>query len=700
MTQTNSSDSHSALRLYLCGFLILFLELLLIRYLAGTVWNMGYFPNLILMAVFIGMGLGFIFHSYIPDERYSQLIFQLSILMFFGLILFLYFRHPVVPGFTNWLGSLDGEVFFTASPGKSTGWNYFFFLFVFLTVVAIIFMISQKAAKLFRLFSPLKAYTLDILGSCCGILAFMAVSYFQLPAWIWFLVLIPLFLSILGGSFLKRVLPSLILLVAATYFAWKQDTVLLSQRDYKREVQVSWSPYQKVEYISLPRQFIFVNGISHQSMENREFLKKSFYTAPYEYRTQNGLTQTKDVLVIGAGAGNDVAAALLFGASHIDAIEIDPVIARFGKKYHPAHPYDNPRVNLVVDDARAFMTYTNRKYDLIIFALTDSLVKVSPMAQLRLENYIFTKESVRTADALLKDGGILLFYNFYRLPWIEKKIEYMIYEALGHYPIMSGRKKDDFTILISDRNNPGRISSPLEPGLDVPVDDWPFLYLRERGIPTIYLKVIAGLGIFIIGLSFFLYRADKKHGHESEFKFLKWAFFFMGLAFLLLETKSVIQFSLLFGTTWLNNSLVFLAVLIFVLIANHLAASIQKTWLLKVAYIMLLCICLVQLLYPLSNLLRVESVLLRFLLASVLTFLPIFFANLIFSITLNQRPRAEQLFGWNLLGAFAGGALEYTSMLLGYNLLSVIIAISYTVVFIFLVLERRQSKLDYAMVVA
>ena len=157
----------------------------------------------------------------------------------------------------------------------------------------------------------------------------------------------------------------------------------------------------------------------------------------------------------------------------------------------------------------------------------------------------------------------------------------MIYEALGHYPIMSGSKKNDFTILISDRNNPGRISSPFEPGLDVPVDDWPFLYLRERGIPTIYLKVMAGLGIFIMGLSFFLYRTDNKQGRESEFKFLKWAFFFMGLAFLLLETKSVIQFSLLFGTTWLNNSLVFLAVLIFVLIANHLAASIRKKWLLK-----------------------------------------------------------------------------------------------------------------------
>src|SRR5690349_1694357 len=44
------------------GFLTLFLELALIRYLPGNIWNLGYFPNLILIAVFIGMGLGFMFH--------------------------------------------------------------------------------------------------------------------------------------------------------------------------------------------------------------------------------------------------------------------------------------------------------------------------------------------------------------------------------------------------------------------------------------------------------------------------------------------------------------------------------------------------------------------------------------------------------------------------------------------------------------
>src|SRR5215510_14920666 len=182
-------------------------------------------------------------------------------------------------------------------------------------------------------------------------------------------------------------------------------------------------------------------------------LKESFYLRPYQYREYRKLPPAQDVLVIGAGSGNDVAAALLSGATRVDAIEIDPVIADLGRKYHPAQPYQDARVRLVVDDARAFMSYTTRKYDLIVFALTDSLVKVSPMAQLRLENYLFTVESVRTAAHLLKEGGNLLFYNYYRLPWITDKLALMTHHTLGVYPLILTRRGSDFAVIIADPMN-------------------------------------------------------------------------------------------------------------------------------------------------------------------------------------------------------------------------------------------------------
>ena len=48
----------SSLLLLLCSFTVLFQELALIRWLPGTVRVLAYFPNLILIAAFLGLGIG------------------------------------------------------------------------------------------------------------------------------------------------------------------------------------------------------------------------------------------------------------------------------------------------------------------------------------------------------------------------------------------------------------------------------------------------------------------------------------------------------------------------------------------------------------------------------------------------------------------------------------------------------------------
>ena len=679
-----------AVRLFFIAFLMLFLELVLIRYLAGTVWNMGYFPNLVLLGVFIGMGLGFVCHQSVA-ESHSPGLLQLAAVLLSLLVIFLYVKHPVVPGFADWYGSIGDEVYFTSGPVTSRAWDSVIFLGLFLSVILLFALIAQRTAKFFRVFPPLRAYTLDVAGSCTGILAFMLCSWLQLPAWSWFVVLMPLFLVPLQGTKLQRQLLVLAVLGVAVVLVWKQDTKLLSQPDSASLVAVRWSPYQKVEYIE-PTRHIFVNGIGHQRMWPAAALQQSFYTIPYRYRAYRQLPPTHDVLVIGAGSGNDVAAALLSGATRVDAVEIDPVIADLGSKYHPERPYQDARVHLVVDDARAFMHYTTRKYDLIVFALTDSLVKVSPVAQLRLENYIFTAESIRTAFHLLKEDGTLLFYNSYRLPWITRKLELMIHQAIGVYPVALIRGSSDFAVLIADPRNPAQEAPVGYTDVSMPTDDWPFLYLRTRGIPVMYLTVMLSLGLVIVLFVLYLQiSAGKRYALAQSSGLIQGAFFCMGLAFLLLETKSVVQFSLLFGTTWLNNSLVFLAVLLLVLLANHLVRWFPQSWTLPVTCVLLSGCCVVHLLYPLAKLLAIQHVVLRFMLASLVTFSPIFFANPLFSMTLRDRPLAEHLFGWNLLGAFCGGLLEYTSMAVGYQFLSFIVLVAYNLVFVLLLIDKKKQ---------
>ncbi len=106
-----------------------------------------------------------------------------------------------------------------------------------------------------------------------------------------------------------------------------------------------------------------VNGVPHQVARKVEGRLRDDpqYAIPYE-RIVHG--SPGNVLVVGAGTGNDVALALARGAEHVDAVEIDPKILDLGRRHHPDRPYQDPRVTTHVDDGRAFLERTKSRYDL------------------------------------------------------------------------------------------------------------------------------------------------------------------------------------------------------------------------------------------------------------------------------------------------------------------------------------------------
>jgi len=554
-------------------------------------------------------------------------------------------------------------------------------------------LISQRTAKIFAYFPPLKAYTLDIAGSCCGILCFMLMSWLKIPAYEWFILLIPLFVIAFDKTTsINRVL-FYIPLIAVMSIVCYQNLYFFARPDNYELHTTTWSPYQRIDFIISPgdHRSISVNGINHQTLLDSQRIEHSFYKLPYLTRKETGKPAYEKILIIGAGAGNDTAAALTSGATHIDAVEIDPSIAELGRKYHPAMPYQNKSVNLIIDDGRSFMTNTKQRYDLIIFALTDSLIKASPLAQLRLENYLFTKQSVQRACSLLNKDGDVVFYNYYREPWLISKMYSMISQVSGRPPIILARYSD-FIIFKTQMSAPeSAVNHVTGDSVDIPTDDWPFLYLQKKGIPGLYVKSMIGLVSVVVFLMILLNVASRKRKDlEKGFSAfaLKISFILMGMAFLLLETKSVVQFSLLFGTTWLNSSLVFLSVLLLVLAANWTARIVQWKYFLPAAYVLLTASCLITLIYPLSNLLYYENRVLRLILAILLLFLPIYFANLMFSIIFRDQKTAEHYFGWNLFGATLGGVMEYFSMALGYNMLAIIVALCYASAFLFLIAAK------------
>ena len=118
-------------------------------------------------------------------------------------------------------------------------------------------------------------------------------------------------------------------------------------------------------------------------------------------------------------------------------MEIDPLILQLGKQFNPDHPYSNPRVKQVVNDGRNFLENTTEHYDLIIFALPDSLTLTSSNTSLRLESFLLTQNSIATARAHLTKNGLLILYNFYRTNWLLDKLVNMVGHTFNQEPLIS-----------------------------------------------------------------------------------------------------------------------------------------------------------------------------------------------------------------------------------------------------------------------
>ena len=278
------------------------------------------------------------------------------------------------------------------------------------------------------------------------------------------------------------------------------------------------------------------------------------------------------VLIIGAGTGNDVSIALAKGATHVDAVEIDPKILDLGRRLHPDRPYDDPRVSTHVGDGRAFLEQTDSLFDLILFALPDSITLVTGSSAIRLESYLFTREAIDAARRRLTDGGGFAMYNYYRENWLVDRYAGTVAAAFGHEPCVDKVIEAAGRAVISAARHEANQrcvetavpASRVEPA----TDDRPFPYFRGGFIPSLYLFALSGIllaSLVAVRLVAGPFRPMRPYAD----------LFFMGAAFLLLETKSITTFALLFGTTWIVNAIVFAGVLLAVLLAVETTRHIR-----------------------------------------------------------------------------------------------------------------------------
>lgn len=661
--ETERPDYAVVRRLLLGSALMLFLELALIRWLGANVVHLSYFSNFVLLGSFLGIGLGFL----ISRRGWSILPATPVIL---ALLVIFTFLEPVTIDRAG-----DDIIYFTSL--STTGPPAWLVLpLIFVLVAAVLAGPAEVVGRCFAHLRPLTAYRWDLVGSLIGILGFTLLSFLRAPSVVWG-VLVTIGFVLLIGNWQRY--------LAGVAGAAMIGVLLIESTT----AGISWSPYYKIATedrlvggTSLTD--ISVNGVPHQIMRaaSQRLLEEPQYGLPYERSPENPLG---NVLIIGAGSGSDVAIALSKGAQHIDAVDIDPRIMELGVEKNPDHPYDDPRVTRHVNDGRAFLETTDNKYDLILFALPDSLALVTGASQIRLESFLFTETALNSAKEHLTPDGAFAMYNYYREDWLIDRLAGTAGAAFGHTPCVDkvGGGQAVVTAALDEANQScGTAYTPAGAVIAPATDDRPFLYFQGGSIPAIYLWTLAGIllisliGVRVLGGPF---RAMRPYAD----------LFFMGAAFMLLETKNIATFALLFGTTWLVNAMVFAGVLVIVLaavettrrfrtpplpivfagIAASLAVSyfIQPDWLLTLPYL------------P------------RLIVAILLAFIPIYLANVAFSKRFGASDDSRSAFGLNLLGAMLGGCMEYLALLTGYRNLLLLVAAMYLIAF--LLTPRKQGAM-------
>jgi hypothetical protein len=208
-------------------------------------------------------------------------------------------------------------------------------------------------------------------------------------------------------------------------------------------------------------------------------------------------------------------------------------------------------------------------------------------------------------------------------------------------------------------------------GLRDATDDWPFLYLRHPMIPGVTARGVTIMGG--IALVLFVVLGRGRAG-DAPWRFSP-RMFFLGAAFMLVETKAVVHMALLFGSTWLVNTIVFAGVLVMILAANLFVAWARPEKLTPY-YAWLMVALAFNVFVPLDALLGMSR---SWQIASsgLLAFSPILFAGVIFAVCFNRSASPDRDFGTNVAGAMVGGLVENSSMLLGFQYLTVVIAACY-----------------------
>src|SRR6267154_2611318 len=432
-------------RLALASVLGLYLELLMIRWVSSEVRMFAYFKNFVLIACFLGFGVG----CYISKRRINLLTTVLPLLTIVDLIKLPYGPLRLLIGRLPSYRGIFSEVSFWSVPSQQISLLSVAGLLAALSVVVLMFMLITF------LFIPLGqivgsylengshdilGYSVNIFGGLVGIVLYTVLCFLYQPPAVWLTVAGIMFTSFLWKVPILRYISAIAFIVC----------VAMASLGPGGNSTVYWSPYQKLTVTPIQNENELIsyelntNDDWHQQIFNLspEFVAEhrtlfrdvsiewNAYNLPYRF-----YHDPQSVLVLGAGTGNDVAAALRNGADRVVAVEIDPLILKVGQQLHFEKPYDSPRVTTVLDDARSYIQNSTDHFDLILFSLLDSHTTSSHFTNIRIDNYVYTREALAAAKQRLNPDGVMIVKFWVDSPWIAGRLYGLLTNVFGSAPL-------------------------------------------------------------------------------------------------------------------------------------------------------------------------------------------------------------------------------------------------------------------------
>ena len=506
MKSSSTSLRRAGLEIAAVSFVVLFQELALIRWLPVQVRVIAYFPNLILISSFLGLGIGALRGRKKSMLWLWPLALALVVAVALGLSKIAFTGDSVSEHL--WL------LYYDLGPEAIVVDGVRLPIILLFVLSAISFVplgqfVGERLDRFRRESSSLRGYSLDLVGSLLGVIAFAVVSF--IGAWpvTWFALIGLVGLLVITGK--KRLWP---------YYGIVMIAIVVAVQ--ATEPATHYSPYYALATTptAIPAEpgfGVVANGSLHQRALNLVQPSSgddgpyAFTRAGYHLPVQEMTGPKGRALVLGAGTGNDVAMLLDEGFSEVHAVEIDPVILQMGLD-HPNRPYESDRVKVFNQDGRAFLRDTEYQYDLIVFGTLDSMTRLSALSSVRLDNFVYTIEAIEAAASRLTPGGGLILYFKIDQKYIHDHLFGILAHTFEALPAVRIADYGLFNTIYAAGPAFAHLSQPTReetetyfsvtlPSLDLPTDDWPYLYLSERGVGGFYLSLMATfLVIGVVGI--------------------------------------------------------------------------------------------------------------------------------------------------------------------------------------------------------